>query len=352
MKKTIIHAIAITLLLTSCKKNELTNELPTIDNTKGVYILNEGNFMKSNSSLDLYSYDSNKVYSDVFYSSNNRSLGDVANDIFIFENKAFIVVNNSHKLEIISTLNNKSLGTIQLPNKSPRRVYILNSTTGYITNWNENSVTVFNPTTYEIIKDKITVDNFPEGIAFANGKLYVCNSGLGKSNTVSVINISTNTEIKKIKVGFQPYDISVDSDGDLIVCCRGFMDWTDPSKDIEGGIYSINSSLDSAVAKINLPLSTFGHPEKMVVSNYGFGIVKTINGILKFDTKINQIINQNFINNYSAYSIGIDDSKSKIFVGDPKNYITNGKVYIYNFSGNLNDSITVGLLPNSFAFLK
>ena len=77
-----------------------------------------------------------------------------------------------------------------------------------------------------------------------------------------------------------------------------------------------------------------------------------LNGILKFDTKSNQIINQNYISNLSAYGIGIDDAKQKIYVTDPKNYTVNGKVYIYEFSGALRDSITAGLIPSVIAFKR
>ena len=108
--------------------------------------------MKSNASLSYFIPDSQKVYQDVYYSANNRALGDAANDIVINQNRAYIVVNNSHKIEVVSTETNKSLGTIQLPNKSPRRIVIYNSNLGYVSNWNDNSITVFNPTTLEIIK--------------------------------------------------------------------------------------------------------------------------------------------------------------------------------------------------------
>ncbi|MEK7818722.1 MAG: YncE family protein [Bacteroidota bacterium] len=354
MKQNIIKQLLIfTLVITGCKKsNILETELPLPENTKGVYILNEGNFMKSNASLSYFIPDSQKVYQDVYYSANNRALGDAANDIVINQNRAYIVVNNSHKIEVVSTETNKSLGTIQLPNKSPRRIVIYNSNLGYVSNWNDNSITVFNPTTLEIIKNTITVGNQPEGMAIANGKIYVCNSGWGSDSTISVINTTTNEVVKKINVGKQPYDIAVDSDGEIIVKCSGYSDWSNPSNDLPGGIFVINSTSDSVVSKTILSLQTFGHPDKMAVSQGGFALLKVLNGILKFDTKSNQIINQNYISNLSAYGIGIDDAKQKIYVTDPKNYTVNGKVYIYEFSGALRDSITAGLIPSVIAFKR
>lgn len=76
--------MALFLLAYGCTKNDPT--APPLDNptaATGIYILNEGGFSKSNASLTLYVPDSQKVYSDVFYAANGRSIGDVANDMVL-----------------------------------------------------------------------------------------------------------------------------------------------------------------------------------------------------------------------------------------------------------------------------
>src|SRR5665648_62997 len=78
----------------------------------GVFILNEGNFRWGNGSLSFYSYDSSKIYNDLFHTINGRPLGDVPNSMKTIGDKAYIVVNNSGKIEVINSNTLESLTTI------------------------------------------------------------------------------------------------------------------------------------------------------------------------------------------------------------------------------------------------
>ena len=69
----------------------------------------------------------------------------------------------------------------------------------YVTNYGSNSVSIINGTTNTVIKN-ISVGTSPKDAAFdnLNGYVYVTNSG---SNSVSIINGTTNTVIKNISGG-------------------------------------------------------------------------------------------------------------------------------------------------------
>ena len=67
----------------------------------GVFILNEGNFKSGNGSLSFFSYDSSKLYNNTFLSINQRPLGDVPYSMNIGGSRAYIVVNNSGKIEVV-----------------------------------------------------------------------------------------------------------------------------------------------------------------------------------------------------------------------------------------------------------
>ncbi len=317
--------------------------------TKGIYILNEGGFTKSNASLTVYVSDSNKVYSDVFYSANLRSLGDVANDIVFNNNKAFIVVNNSDKIEIISTDTHLSLGIITVPGNSPYKITILNDSKGYFTNFKKGTVTSFNPTTYAIIKANISVGMNPQGIIAANGKIFVCNSGNGFDSTVSVIDPALDSVVTTINVGRSPADIAIDNDGEVMVLCNGFTDYSDSNNDTPGSIVVIDPKTLVLKTTIPLPLATFGHPNELAVSSKGYGFTVVKDGVLKFDTKSNSIILPQFIPR-TSYSIAVDDATERIYLGDAKDYNSNGKVYIYEKNASIKDSVTVGIIPGTILF--
>ena len=73
-----------------------------------------------------------------------------------------------------------------------------------MTNSNSNTVSVINPTTNTVVAT-IPVGESPFGVAVnpANGLVYVTNAG---SNTVSVIDPATNTVVATIPVGgISPY---------------------------------------------------------------------------------------------------------------------------------------------------
>lgn len=352
MSKIFIVFVSV-ILFSGCKSDDpklLTPDvLPT--SIKGLLIANEGGFGSSTASLSLYIPDSSKVYSDIFFTANNRALGDVANDITILNNKAFIVVQNSHRIEVISTETYKSVGTLSLPGNTPNKILIVNETKAYVTNLYKGTVTSFNPTTLVVVKDSIPVGLNPQGMVFANGKIYVCNSGYGSDSTVSVIDPATDAVIKTIIVGIEPTDIAVDSDGDIFVRCSGYTDWSNSSKDTPGHIAVLNTSTDSVTSTIPLSLDAFGHPSKMIVTKKGFGFVVVKNGIAKFETTGNSIIEPQYVVK-RGYTLAFDDLSEKLYVADAKDFVQNGTIYGYDKNKVLSDSAIVGIIPGSIVFKK
>jgi YVTN family beta-propeller protein len=86
--------------------------------------------------------------------------------------------------------------------------------TAYITNSDDNTVSVINTETYEVVAT-IPVGDHPEGIAISpdSHRAYVTNN---ESETVSVINTTSNRVIKTIPVGTEPMGICMAPDGSKI----------------------------------------------------------------------------------------------------------------------------------------
>ncbi len=345
--KAIFVVVTTLFIFTGCSQNDPTAPTEASPGSlKGFYVLNEGGFGKSNSSLSLIVPDSNRIYSDLFFSANKRSLGDVANDIVTFQGKGYIVVNNSHKIEVISTETHQSLGTINLPGNSPNKIVIASDTKGYISNLYKGTVTVINPVTYGVVKDGIPVGLNPQGLAYAQGKIFVCNSGYGQDSTLSVIDILTDSVIATINVEKSPTDIAVDGKGNIIVLCNGYSDFSNPLNDTPGAIVVVDPVKYSVIKKIPLSLQTYGHPNELAVSKRGFGLTVVKNGILKFSTEDYQVQSSAFIQK-TSYAIAVDDQSEQIFLGDAVDYSSNGKIFRYSYSAVLKDSFTVGIIPGT-----
>src|SRR5688572_24191989 len=71
---------------------------------KGIFVVNEGNFLDADGTVSHINEDNGTVTQDLFGSVNNGlALGDVVQSMTIDEDLAYIVVNNSNKMEVVNS---------------------------------------------------------------------------------------------------------------------------------------------------------------------------------------------------------------------------------------------------------
>jgi DNA-binding beta-propeller fold protein YncE len=344
----------IGFLIAGCKSSPTSPE-PGFDSvTKGVYIVNEGNFTRNNSTLSLYLPDSNRVYPDVFSAANRRPLGDVANDMVLFNDRGYIVVNNSQTIEVISLLDQKSVGRFVVPgSKSPYKLAIVNSSKAYVTNLYDNSLTEFDPTSLQIIQERILVGNNPEGIALANGKLYVCDSGLGADSTITVVDPTADLVVNTITVARSPSEIAADANGHLVVKCDGSFNFNDPNRDTPGSLVLLDPRNDVVLATVVLPLGVYGHPGRMTLSKNGYGYFVGKSGVMRFDIGNGTIsVNPTPFVSVAAYGLAVDDVSNRLYATDAKDYVQPGDVIIYGQNGEEITRFLAGIIPGTIVFKR
>jgi YVTN family beta-propeller protein len=343
--------VTLALFLSSCATNPTDEFGPLPLEIRGVYVLNEGTPGQSNSSLSYYvpNPESPTIYPDVFKVVNSKELGDVATDMAISGNRAFIVVSGSDKVEVIRTTDNMSVRTILLPvGRRPFNI-LINGSKGYISNYAAKSVTVFDINTYSILTDSIAVDSYPQGMATTLGKVYVCNSGGGEGRTVSVINTTTDRVLRTVEVGDGPTEVRVTHDGFVWVLCTG-----SSVQGTNGKIFVIHPYTDAVVDSI--PVG--GHPFRITTSDKDpyYAYVVGDNRILRYNTRINQLETGGFVVGSATsflYSVAVDDYTGDIYVGDAtSNLDRNGKVIIYRSDGIPKESFNVGIVPGTILFLR
>jgi hypothetical protein len=340
------------IVFCGCRTSPTEPSSLTPQSTTAVYVVNEGNFQRGNSSLTVYLPDSNKAYQDVFSAANGRNLGDTGNDIVIYGGKAYIVVNGSQKVEVISLANNKSIGTLNLPGqRSPYKLTILNDSKAYVTNLSDTSVTEFNPSTLQIVTGRIKVGLNPMGIAAANGKVYVCNSGFGYDSTVTVFNATTGGLIRTVVVGDSPSEIGVGPNNEVVVKCDGRSDYSNSANDTPGSILKLNSDNDVIISKAILPLQTYGHPGRMTISSKGVGYFQAKTGVIKFTYSGSTLsIGGNPFATIAGYGLTYDDALDRLYVTDPRDYVQPGQVIIFDSKGAEVNRFTTGIIPGSIGF--
>src|SRR5574344_1888771 len=116
------------VLLVSCRQGEdsivpstgtqVTAPVPN-SKIKGMYLLNEGNMGSNKSSIDYFDYETGKYHKNIYAERNPgvvQELGDVGNDIQIYGNKLYAVINCSHFVEVMDVNTVKHISQISIPN--------------------------------------------------------------------------------------------------------------------------------------------------------------------------------------------------------------------------------------------
>ena len=126
MKRRYITYIALiaSLLLSSCREDEtiilsesesIEKAIDTNANPYGFYLLNEGNMGSNKATLDFMDFTTGVYHHNIYAESNPnviKELGDVGNDAKIYDNKLWLVINASHKVEIVEEKNAKRIAAI------------------------------------------------------------------------------------------------------------------------------------------------------------------------------------------------------------------------------------------------
>lgn len=328
--KNLLIILVLSIIFYSCSKNNSTQPIQPV--TKGVFVINEGLYLQNNSEITFYDPATEQTITNFYSQKNGKIIGDNANSMFIFEKKGFVAVDGSNKIEVIDLETGQSLGIIDLgQNGSPREIFILNSSRGFVTSFNKHSVIEFNPTTLRQVRE-ISVGKYPEGIAYANNKLFVANSDLGNGNLVSVIDLNSNAVIKTIQVGTNPRFVGLSNDGRIIIGCSGDF-FSQTSK---GGYYFIDPVNSTLTDSILLGY----HPQDYTLTKDNILFYINDQGIGKINLN-NKNVDTVFISGMTvndiygiAYSITFDEINQKLYVGNPKNFQQNGEVKIFDKNGN------------------
>lgn len=359
MNKLQLSAIAIllaTFTFTSCKKIEPETIEIKID--KGAIILNEGNFLSGNASVSFYNPTADSITNDIFYSVNNRNLGDVLQSAGIYNSKIYMVLNNSNKIEIANATNFEEIATIE-GFSSPRYIDFFNNK-AYITQWGTGItgqvkvVDLSNNT----ITNSIEVGVGPEQVLNINGDLYVANSGgFGLDSTISVIDAATNSVTKNIVVGHNPKEMVVDANGNLWVLCYGYVtynpDWTSnyvhPSK-------LVKVDINSQTKVSEFIISETQHPSHLDISSdkktlyYGGGY--DFAGIFSMNINASSVSTTALVDATKYfYGFNVNPVTDEIYALE-SSFTSAGIMSRYSKTGTFLKNYEVGIGPNSVIFVQ
>jgi YVTN family beta-propeller protein len=334
--------IILFLIITGSCTEMTTDENDSFLTGNGVFILNEGNYKWGNGSLSFYSYDSAKIYNDLFLNVNGRPLGDIPNSMILNGYLAYIVVNNSGKIEVINRNTLESVATIT-GLISPRNIAIVNSSKAYVTSMYSDSVAIISLNDYSV-SGYINLRRSSESVIATGSKAFVA-EWVGGSE-VMVINTINNTVVDSIKVGMEPESMVIDEYKTLWVLCNG--GWTrDNFAELDG----INTLTNMVEKKILFP-SKNSSPSCLQIDGKGETLFYLESGVRKMNINAGTLPAYPLIpesENY-FYKIGINPFNSDIFITDAVDYQQKGYVMLYKNDGTLISKNTAGVIPGLLCF--
>jgi len=359
------------LLAISCRKDPkpIAEEVETLfpanpsSLIKGIYVLNEGNMNMNKASLDYVDYTSGMYRRNIYNQANpevTKGLGDVGNDMAIYGSKLYVVVNNSNKIEVLNAKTGKRITQINLVNC--RYITFYNNkayASAYLSNVGDpnapNGIVAEIDTSTLLIERRVTVGRQPEEMAVVGNKLYVANSG-GYSppnyeRTLSVIDLASFKETKRIDVAINLNHVKADRYGDLYVNSQGDYLTITPK------LFVIDTQTDRVKKALDLQVQNFCIDDDLayvISTGSGTGQKYTYNLI---NVKDETLLSQQFITDgtqnqiASPYGLMVNPLTKEILLTDAKDYVSPGTLYCFSPTGSRKWNITTGDVPAHFAFI-
>lgn len=333
---------------------------------KGFFLLNEGNMGNNKASLDYFDYATGEYHKNIFPERNPdvvKELGDVGNDIQIYGSKLYAVINCSHLIEVMDVNTAKEISKITVTNC---RYIVFKDGYAYVSSYAGPVLIDPNARLGEVVKidtatlqvvGSCTVGYQPEEMVIAGNKLYVANSGGYRvpnyDNTVSVIDLETFKEVKKITVAINLHRMRIDRNGLIYVTSRG------DYYNVHSNTYVINTLNDMVESTLNFPASELylcGDSLYSYSTEYSKITGKwTINYTI-YDTKVRRVVSRNFIKDgtdkliVTPYALAVNPETGEILVGDAGDYVTPGTLYCFTPDGKKKWSVQTGDIPAHIVF--
>lgn len=334
----LLLGLGLLLLWTSCREKPPVEPDP-VRYENGVLVINEGNFQWGNASLDFIDA-AGTVHRDIFQSTLKRPLGDVAQSITLLGNTAYLVVNNSGKVESVGLPELGSLCAVS-GLSSPRQLLPLANGRAYVTDLYSRQIAIVDLPTCTVT-GSIATGGWTEDLVAVGNKVYVTQAG---TNQLLVIDPFTDQLLDSITVGREPIAVEVAADGLLYVLSSGSL----------GPEYASLDVVDPATRQlVRQMVFSFGtdFPSDLTMNPAGDTLYWLNGDVFQMATSATSLPQQALIraDGRNLYSLAVRGDGS-IYVGDAKDYLQAGAVLRYSAGGSLLGTYAVGIIPGDFGFL-
>lgn len=336
----------------------------------GFYQLNEGNMGSNKSTLDYFDFDTGRYKRNIYAEVNPnvpKELGDVGNDIAIYGRRLYAVINTSNKVEVMDARTAQRIGQIEIPNcrfiKFHKQYAYVTSYAGPVTidpNYKQLGYVAKVDTATLKQVDRCLVGFQPDELDIVDGKIYVANSGgymgagetSGYERTVSVIDLATFTEDKRIDVAYNLERLKADRRGNLWVSSRGDY-YTLPSR-----LFFIDKEKQIVTDTIPKAASNYWLDDDLLYvygSEFSYLTYQWTMSYYVVDTRTRKIVREQIITDGTdkkiekPYGIMVHPDTKDIYITDAGDYVSPGLLYCFTNDGKKKWAVRTGDIPGHFA---
>lgn len=347
-----VAAVLMAVALSGCMEWDYGEVIEDFETTgEGLFVLNEGNFQYSNGTLTYYDPSTGEVQNEVFFRANGYRLGDVVQSMAIYDNKGWIVVNNSKVVFAIDPVTFKEVGRIENLT-SPRYIHFISPEKAYVTQIWDNRIFIVNPKTYQIT-GHITVPNMESESGSTEqmvqyGKYVYCNCW-SYQNRIIKIDTETDKVVDEIQVGIQPTSLVMDKYNRL---------WTVTDGGYEGSpygyeapaLYCIDADKFEVVSRFRFKKGDY--PSEVQMNGTRDTIYWINDDIWQMDVLAQRVPVRPFLESRGTiyYGLTVNPRNSEVYIADAIDYQQQGKIYRYSSNGKLLDEFYVGIIPGAFCW--
>lgn len=308
-----------------------------------LYFLNSGSMGHNNASLYKYDVETGEVTPDYFKAQNGRGLGDTAQDMIVYGDKMYIAVYGESTIEI-TDLQAKSIKQIKTDGQP--RALISDGGKVYATYYN-GYVARLDTASLEM-EATVAVGRNPEQMAVSNGKLYVANSGgmdynteVGYDHTVSVVDLASFTETRKVEVVINPTRLQADESGHVYVVSMGNY------ADVLNTLQVIDTRTDAVTPLTACPNATeMAYADGKLYTYYSQYDANwnTTNTFISYDTNTGAVEEWIKDGTTIAKPYGLCSAGGNVYVSE-SDFTSTGSIYGFDAAGRLILSAEAGLNP-------
>lgn len=336
------------IVVVSCKKDKppvkpITQKDTTpYNNNKRILICNEGTFNFNNASVSATYTETETVVEDLYKESNQLNLGDVLQSISFYGNYAYLVVNNSNKIEVVNKNDFKRIASITNLT-SPRYFLPISNTKAYVTDLYANEISIIDLNS-NTKTGAIPCKGWTEKIILLNNLVYVTNY---HSEYLYVINPANDLITDSILISKGAQNIVADKNNNIWIGCS-----SDQYNQYYGALYCINPLTKQKIFSYT-PSNYNYSVDDLIIDNLGENLYYSNNSLFKQNINATNINNTPIIkyNGRNIYGFNINFSSNTLYLCDARDFVQRGQVIKINLNtGTFTDSTNVGIGPNMVYF--